>query len=346
LKRILHFVLIAALTIGLLAYFVWNSNPRVVWTIIRSANVFWLITALFVNWLAIWFRTFRWRTILDPDHPPAFYPTFFAMTIGYMVSTVVRVPADVIRPVLVSRRTGLRVSAAFGTVLTERVLDLFSLLTLFVYFVIVHWNDWKDHTAFLVIKTGGVAAAIALGGLTVFIVGLYFFSSTIRRLHEFFGRAVPQRFHASWMHFFDRFVQTLSIARRPAALLSVLFCTAGLWFCLCAQFWLVTIAMHYTLPFDWSFLATGVTTLGLIVPTPGGVGGFHKTCQFVLTNFYNFDVNASVAVAIVIHLVGTIPVLVTGLILFMREGLHWKDVREMEKVPDDPAAIADPPPAA
>src|SRR4051794_19985260 len=70
LKRILHFVLIAVLTIGLLAYFVWNSNPRVVWQIIRSADPLWLIAALFVNWCAVWFRTFRWRTILDPDHPP------------------------------------------------------------------------------------------------------------------------------------------------------------------------------------------------------------------------------------------------------------------------------------
>jgi uncharacterized protein (TIRG00374 family) len=346
LKRILHFVLIAVLTIGLLAYFVWNSNPRVVWQIIRSADPLWLIAALFVNWCAVWFRTFRWRTILDPDHPPPFYATFFATTIGYFVSTLIRIPADVVRPMLISRRTGLRTSAAFGTVLTERVLDLFSLLVLFVSFVIIHWNDWKDNSAFVVIRSGGIVAMAMLAGLTFFVIGLYFFSGTVRRLHVFFGTLLPKRWNASWLHFFDRFVETLSIAKRPVALLNVLFCTACIWLCLCAQFWLVTTGMHRPLPFDWTFLATGVTTLGLIVPTPGGVGGFHKTCQFVLTNFYDFDVNSSVAAAIVIHLVGSIPVIVTGLILFLREGMHWRDVREMEKVAEQEAPTGDAPPAA
>ena len=330
LRRILHVVGIAGLTIGLLAFFVWNSNPRVVWRIIESANILWVISALLVNWFAIVFRTVRWRTILDPDHPPAFYPTFFANTIGYMVSTILRIPSDVARPVLLSRRTGLRISGAFGTVLTERVLDLFSLVTLFVYFVIVHWNDWRGKTSFLILKSGGIAAGVLLVLLVAFVPGLYFFSGLVRRLHEWLGRLLPGRFRASWMHFFDVFVETLSVAKRPLALLTVLASTAGIWLCLTAQFWLVSTGMHEHLPYDWSFLASAITTLGLLVPTPGGVGGFHKTCQFVLTAFYDLDVNASVAVAIIIHLVGTVPVVVTGLILFAREGLHWRDVREIK----------------
>jgi uncharacterized membrane protein YbhN (UPF0104 family) len=66
------------------------------------------------------------------------------------------------------------------------------------------------------------------------------------------------------------------------------------------------------------------------VPTPGGVGGFHKACQLVLTTFYDFDVNSSVAVAIVFHLVGTLPILATGLILFVHEGLRWRELREIK----------------
>jgi uncharacterized protein (TIRG00374 family) len=333
LKRILHVVSIALLTIVFLALFLWNSNLHVVWRIIESADLFWLATALSVNWFALVLRTFRWRTILDPEHPPPFYPTFFANAIGYMVSTILPVrAADVIRPVLLSRRTGLRVSGAFGTVLTERILDLFSLLALFVYFIIVHWNDWRNEKSFVIIKSAGMAAALVMFALIAFMAGLYFFSGFVRRSHEWLGRILPMRYRASWMHFFDAFVETLALAKKPMALLKVLLCTTGIWFCLSAQFWLVTIAMHHRLPFDSSFFVSGITTLGLAVPTPGGVGGFHKACQLVLTTFYDFDVNSSVAVAIVFHLVGTIPILVTGLILFAREGLRWRDVREIKPV--------------
>jgi uncharacterized protein (TIRG00374 family) len=331
LKRILHVAAIALLTIGFLALFLWNSNLRVVWRIIESANYFWLATALCVNWFAVVFRTFRWRVILDPDHPPPFYPTFFANAIGYMLSTILPIrAADVVRPVLLSRRTGLRVAGAFGTVLTERVLDLFSLLSLFVYFVVMHWTDWRNERSFVIIKSAAVGAGVVLAVLVAFITGLYFFSGFVRRVHEWIGRFLPQRFRASWMHFFDAFVETLALAHQPFALMKVLFYTAGIWFCLSAQFWLVTIAMHHPLPFDSSFFVSGITTVGLAVPTPGGVGGFHKACQLVLTTFYDFDVNSSVAVAIVFHLVGTIPILVTGLILFVHEGLRWKDVREIK----------------
>ena len=70
--------------------------------------------------------------------------------------------------------------------------------------------------------------------------------------------------------------------------------------------------------------------LGLAIPTPGGIGGFHKACQLVLTRFYAFSIDSSVAVAVLFHLIGTLPVLTTGLFLFAREGLRWKDVKPDE----------------
>jgi uncharacterized membrane protein YbhN (UPF0104 family) len=90
---------------------------------------------------------------------------------------------------------------------------------------------------------------------------------------------------------------------------TVLLCTAGVWACLTSQFWFATLAAHHPLPFDSSFFVTGVTTVGLAIPTPGGIGGFHKACQLVLTRFYRFDVESSIAVAVLFHVIGTLPVL-------------------------------------
>src|SRR5437762_8713985 len=254
-----------------------------------STNPYWLASAFLVNWMALVFRTIRWRVLLGGPKPPAFYPTFFANTTGYMLSTVLPIRAgDVARPALLARRTNVRFAEALGTVLTERVLDLYSLLLLFVYFAFVHWRDYTESTSFFIIRSGAVGAAVVLAALTVFVFGLYFFRGGIRKAHAFVGKLVPSRFRASWMHFFDSFAESLDIAERPTALIKILFCTAGVWFCLTAQFWLVTIAMHRPLPFDSSFFVTGITTLGLAIPTPGGVGGFHKACQLVLTSFYDY----------------------------------------------------------
>jgi uncharacterized protein (TIRG00374 family) len=244
-----------------------------------------------------------------------------------MLSTVLPIRAgDVARPALLSRRTNVRFSAALGTVLTERILDLYSLLLLFVYYVVRHWSDYSGSHAYTLIKSGAVAAIGVLAALTVLVVGVFAFRERIRRLHAWVGKFVPQRFRDPWMRFFDSFAQSMQLAKHPATLAVVLGATAGVWFCLTAQFWFVLVANRHPLPFDASFFISGLSTLGLAIPTPGGVGGFHKACQLVLTTFYGFDIDSSVAVALLFQVVGTLPVVLTGLVLFAREGLRWKDV--------------------
>lgn len=335
-KRILQISLIAALTILFLYLFLRNANLDDVWRILKSTDPKWLVIALLINFSAILFRTARWRVLLDPHEPPPFYATFFATAVGYMLSTILPIRAsDVARPVLLARRTNLRFSGALGTVLMERVVDLYCILLLFVVFAFRRWNDFSQNKWFFIVKAGAIASVVLLVALTTFIAGLYLFRGGIRRAHEFIGRIVPIRFRESWMFFFDRFVQTLEITRQGRAFAIILLCTAGIWFCLTSQFIFTVLALHHPLPWDSSIFVSGITTVGLAIPTPGGVGGFHKACQLVLTNFYGFDIDSSVATALLFHVVGTLPVLVTGMLLFAREGLRWRDVAPKKDVMRD-----------
>lgn len=330
-KRILQLTAVIVLTVFFLWLFLKNANLHEVGRLLRGANPVWIIVGLAVNFLALVLRTVRWRTILDPDDPPPFGATFFANTVGYMLSTVLPIrAADVARPALLARRTSHRFSGALGTVLTERILDLFALLGLFIFFAVRRWNEFSHDPNtlrwFYIVRAGAITSALILSALAFLMVGLFFFRDTVRRLHVFLSRLLPQRFREGWMHFFDTFTETLEITRHRPAFLRVLLCTAGVWFCLTSQFWFAALALHRQLPFDSSYFVTAATTLGLAVPTPGGVGGFHKVCQLVLTRFYDYDVESSVAVAFLFHIIGTLPVVVTGLLLFARQGLHWRDV--------------------
>lgn len=337
-KRTLQIAVIAGLTVFFLWLFLRNANLREVGAILRTTAVHFVLLGFAVNACALILRTIRWRTILDPDDPPPFYATFFANTVGYMLSTILPIRAsDFARPVLLSRRTSHRFSGALGTIMTERVLDLSSILLMFVTFAALRWDEFSHDRAtaawFYIVRIGAIASLVLLVALWTFIVSLRFFRERVRRLFQWLSRFLPQRFRASLMHFFDTFTQTLRITKNPTALVKVLLCTVGTWACLTSQFWFATLAVHHPLPFDASFFVTGVTTVGLAIPTPGGIGGFHKACQLVLTRFYGFTIDSSVAVAVLFHLIGTLPVLVTGLVLFAREGLHWKDVTRADDAP-------------
>lgn len=322
-KRILQLVAIALLTIIFLALFLWKSNLRDVWRIMLSTNLAWFAVGFVVNGATLIFRTIRWRLLLHESDPPRFYPTFFANTMGYMLSTILPIRAgDVARPALLARRTSVRFSEALGTVLTERVLDLLCILALFVLFGVYRWRDFDS----AVVHGGTWFSGIILGTLTVLLVAFYFSRGAVRRLHEALGRLLPTRFRPSWMRFFDAFARTLDIVERPAAFGGVLITTALIWFCLTSQFWFVLMAAHRPLPLDSTIFLSAATTVGIAIPTPGGVGGFHKVSQYVLTNFYGFDIDTSVAVSVLFHIVGTMPVVVVGAILFLREGLNWREL--------------------
>lgn len=340
-KRVLQLAVVAALTVFFLWLFLRNANLSEVAAILRKSSFGWVLLGFAFNITALITRTVRWRTLLDPDDPPPFYATFFANAVGYMASIVLPIRAsDLARPALLSRRTSHRFSGALGTILTERVLDLTGILTMFVFFAALRWNEFSHDPAigrwFYIVRAGAIASAVILTALWSFIIGLRFSKDTIRRLHERLGRLLPARFRSPWMHFFDTFAETLRISKYPGALAKVLFCTVLTWTCLTAQFWFATKAVHRPLPYDAGFFVTGVTTVGLAIPTPGGIGGFHKACQMVLTRFYSFSVDSSVAVAVLFHVIGTLPCLTIGLFLFAKEGVSFKQLRDTDE--DDPVS--------
>ncbi len=321
---------ILAITVGLLALFLRDSNPREVWRLIRTTDPVWFAIGIGANLAALVLRTDRWRTLLSPTEPPPFAPTFFSVSVGYMSSSILPVRAgDVVRSELMRRKTGMRFSTAIATVLTERVLDLIAILLLMSLFVgLTLWDRSFEGARLLLLETVGLVTAALLIAMVTFLLGIIL-TDRVRVVHIWLGRFLPERFRESWLHFFDTFVASFKVAKQPSAFIRVLLLTAVTWLCLASQFWFVAKALGHDLPFRSCYLMTGVTIIGLMIPTPGGIGGFHKATQMALVSFYAFDVDSSVAVALIFHIVGTAPVVVVGAVLLLREGLSLGQLTEI-----------------
>ncbi|MFN2442553.1 MAG: lysylphosphatidylglycerol synthase transmembrane domain-containing protein [Thermoanaerobaculia bacterium] len=334
-RKALRIALIAAATIVLLALFLRNSDPGEVMAALRSVHPAWFAAGLLVNFTALALRAFRWRTILGAAaETPPIYDTFLSTAIGFMSSAVLPIRAgDVIRPALLSRRTGVRFSTALGTVVSERLIDLTSNLTLFIIFAMTGGRALSANPATakraLVIHSAASIAAIALVTLLTIAVLLYFFRERARLVQLRVSTWLPKRFRHGWVNFFDALAAALRILGRPRIFVRVFLLTVGIWTCLTAQYILVLHAMNRPLPYVASFLIATMAIVGLAIPTPGGVGGFHKAAQIALTTFYGFDVSSSVAVALVFHIVGILPVVLTGFVLFAREGMSFRQLARM-----------------
>ena len=78
-------------------------------------------------------------------------------------------------------------------------------------------------------------------------------------------------------------------------------------------------------------VACSLLVVGVAVPTPGGVGGFHYFYKLGLTAFYGAPADRAVGAAIVLRAVSFVPVAIVGLILLAQEGLSLSRVGSLTR---------------
>jgi uncharacterized membrane protein YbhN (UPF0104 family) len=102
-----------------------------------------------------------------------------------------------------------------------------------------------------------------------------------------------------------------------------------LWLSIATGIWLVARAFAIDVPFTGAFLLMALLVVGVAVPTPGSVGGFHEAFRIGATSFYGAPNDLAIAAAIVLHAVSFVPVTVAGITLMAREGLTLARAREL-----------------
>src|SRR5688572_23678101 len=164
-------VLILLLTFGLLWFFFRNADMPRVWAEVRHARAPLLLGAVLITGVTYVLRALRWQYLLAPIGHTRFSNAFRATVIGFAATFLLPARAgEVIRPYLLARREGLPGTAAFATIILERLLDLVTVLLLFAFFVFLGAAGVgsDDPGQLAQVKFGGAVAAA--GSIVAFIV--------------------------------------------------------------------------------------------------------------------------------------------------------------------------------
>jgi len=132
---------------------------------------------------------------------------------------------------------------------------------------------------------------------------------------------VPSRLAGLIAKIAEKFARGLGAIRSPSRLLIALAWSFPLWLSICLGIWAVAEAFRFAIPFTGSFLLVALLVLGVAVPTPGAVGGFHYFYRLGTTVFYGAPNDRAVGAALVLHAISFVPVAIVGLILLAQEGL-------------------------
>jgi hypothetical protein len=256
---------------------------------------------------------------------------FGALMVGYMANYAAPRLGEVVRTANLSARFGLRFSGVLGTVAVERLLDVVTLglaLLTIPFFLAGRldsmrglWTETIDSWAGRIEGHGLLLAGLAVAGLAV-LAGVVIW---IRR-----GR------HERLRHIGRSFADGLAALARTPHRGVLLLTTVGIWLLYAVMAW-VPFRMFgfdtvYGITFGYAWAIMLIGALGVVVPSPGGIGSYHFITIQALVLMFGFSTSEAASYAIVSHAGQLVLYVVVGFMVMIYEGFRWSDL--VKETPD------------
>ena len=112
----------------------------------RTANYNWVFLAIILGILSHVLRSLRWMIFLEPmGYHPSFKNTFYAVMVGYFANMAFPRLGEVTRCGILAKYEKIPFNKSFGTVVTERALDLIIFFLLFLLTIFTQIGTLRDY---------------------------------------------------------------------------------------------------------------------------------------------------------------------------------------------------------
>ena len=281
-----------------------------VWTNLKQANPWYFIAAVAVYYAGMALRGIRWRWMLvaakieeiDGVKIPGNVQLTEILILSWFVNCLV--PArmgDVYRGYVLKKETKIPFSASLGTIVAERIVDLFVLVAMMVTagLVTFHGNTPGQATRTYLIA----GFLIGLGAVGIFV--LWF-------ARHFIEQRLPEKWQGQFGRLHDALFACLRRPGRFVALSVVIWTLDGVRLYLVARSLGVTLSAANSL--FVSLMSSMLTTLPI---TPAGLGVV-ETAMIVVLKWVHISPALATSIAVMDRLITYWRLIEVGLILYIR----------------------------
>lgn len=289
-----------------------------------------LVLMLPLHPLVLYLRALRWRQLSAslPGGPLPVGALFRATAVGFLAINLLpfRV-GELVRPWFLMRETGVRASAALGTLMLERAVDFATLLAIGAVVLYAHPAELPGW-----IRTGAVALAGVAAVPLAIVVAMRVNRDATLAVATALVRPLPDPLDARVRDVVTQLCDGLGALRGAPALGLVVLHSLLIWAVVIPlQFALGLAAFDIELPLAEAVPAVYTvlvfTALAVAAPSaPGFFGVYHFACREALTLF-GVGVAAAVAYATVVHLTFWVPVTAVGALVAARSGTRLADLQ-------------------
>jgi uncharacterized protein (TIRG00374 family) len=259
-------------------------NFRETWDILRQARYHYLVGLFVLNFAALWVRSVRWHVFLSPVRLIPSARLFSPLCIGMMSNFIFPARAgEFIRAYLVGRREGISKSSAFATVVVERLFDGLAIMSFLAL------------APFLLPPLEGkTARLLQWSGLGIFLFYFAVLAVLLVLSHHreaLSGYLDQSPFAARWkivaavFKAAMKFADGLAILKSRREAVSALALSYVIWILAGAINLLMMRAIGLELPLYAAFFLVVIQSFGVMVPSPGFVGGYQFAHIFALGIF-------------------------------------------------------------
>ena len=236
-------------------------------TIINSN--YWLITLSLILALVSYFsRAYRWGYTLWPmGYKSSFKNQYHSIMIGYLVNMTIPRAGEFSRAVMLKRSDNIPIGPGFGTIVTERIIDIIIMFSLAALAILISPNETS--IIFKRIKESFVGTSSEDGGSGFWMYALIVFGLILLGL--LFITRIRQRI----LEFLNSLKEGLSSIFKVKQYWAYLFHTLIIWISYLVMFALPFYAIEGTsnVPFSGMLLAFSFGALGISF-TNGGMGAY------------------------------------------------------------------------
>lgn len=307
------------LSLGLAALFLWAAFRGVdlghLWQAMGRLRLPWLAALVALFLLSNLPRARRWQVLMAPvSREIPFGSAVWALMVGYAGNCLIPRAGELARVMAIRQNHKLPVSGLVATVVVERVLDMLTVVAL-LGVVLLFYRDLIAST-FPWMEAVGIAAFVVC---LLVLLSLGILSAKGDRALA----ALKSRFSGLSPSLASRLTDALSAlfqgmgaVRTTSGYLEIAVHTAFLNASYLAIVYVALVGFGFTGRYDLglseALVLLVISTVGVIIPTPGGTGTYHYFCSQTLHHFYNVPLADALAFATVVHGVAYISFLVVG----------------------------------
>lgn len=303
--------------------------------VLSRANYWWALAMFFVLMLSHAVRAWRWKYLLLPVKREMRYRNLFsALVIGYMMNNVLPRAGELVRPYAIGKLEHLSRSAAFGTVLMERILDIVTLMILIALIPLVYTGPLTETFPWLA-ETGIWISTVTLAILALFVF-LMMRRDIVMRILSILTRPLSERRAQLVDHIAHSFLDGFLFLKEPKSYYMIGSLSVLVWglyiVVMYVPFYAFGLVESYSLDLAAAMVVQAISSIGIMIPTPGATGPYHYFTIQTLTQLYHVDDELARSYAVVTHAVGFVGVTLVGIFYFLKDQLHFSEVMK-EQLP-------------